>query len=288
MKRFPPYLPLIAMLIALLAITACASRVVQKGDYVLVTYTGMYQNGTVFDTNDIKERSLFPDYPDSHFALLPVQVGSGQVVPGFENALLGMKKGETKNVKIKAKDAYGGYDPSKTVKVPKNLTFPREMTLNRTAVTQKAAFLQNFQVTSVQPGQVFDTTDFTYNVTAVNSTDVTLYRLNATGDPIRLESFTWNSTLVKSTQLQFTYRNNVEPGRLYDTAYAYGPYNASLNSTHILLDTVFRVGQEFNTPSGPARVTTESLNAVTIDFNAPLAGEDLNFTITINTIQQKK
>ena len=66
----------------------------KNGDTVRVHYTGTLEDGTVFDS------SLDRDP-------LEVTLGEGMLIPGFENALLGMKKGESKTVVIKPEDAYG-------------------------------------------------------------------------------------------------------------------------------------------------------------------------------------
>jgi len=71
---------------------------VVSGDSVSVYYTGMLNNGTVFDSN-------------VNAAPLTFTVGAHQVIPGFENALTGMKAGETKTVNISVDQAYGPYHP---------------------------------------------------------------------------------------------------------------------------------------------------------------------------------
>jgi len=68
----------------------------KNGDIVEVDYTGTLENGTVFDTSVGGEPLNFT-------------LGEGQVIPGFEQAVLGMKVGESKNVTIPADEAYGPY-----------------------------------------------------------------------------------------------------------------------------------------------------------------------------------
>ena len=67
---------------------------VEKGNKVKVDYTGSFEDGNVFDTSEGKQPLEF-------------EVGSGQVIKGFDDALIGMEKGEEKEVKIESKDAYG-------------------------------------------------------------------------------------------------------------------------------------------------------------------------------------
>ncbi|MFP4476612.1 MAG: peptidylprolyl isomerase [Desulfatibacillaceae bacterium] len=70
---------------------------VQSGDYVKVHYTGTLENGEVFDSSHEREP-------------LEVQVGSGQVIPGFEKALEGMEETEKKTFTLEAAEAYGERD----------------------------------------------------------------------------------------------------------------------------------------------------------------------------------
>ena len=65
-----------------------------SGNTVKVHYTGTLTDGTTFD-------SSAGDDP------LEVVLGDGGVIPGFEQALVGMAVGETKTVTIPAAEAYG-------------------------------------------------------------------------------------------------------------------------------------------------------------------------------------
>lgn len=67
---------------------------VQFGDNVKVHYTGTFSDGQMFDTSDGSEPLAFT-------------VGAGQVIPGFDQALLGMQINETKNIVIPPGEAYG-------------------------------------------------------------------------------------------------------------------------------------------------------------------------------------
>jgi len=54
--------------------------------------------------------------------------GNQNIIPGLEKELNGMKVGEMKNVKVKAKDAYGEFNDELIFKVPL-ANFPKEVTL---------------------------------------------------------------------------------------------------------------------------------------------------------------
>jgi FKBP-type peptidyl-prolyl cis-trans isomerase 2 len=79
---------------------------VKTGSKVKVHYTGKLDNGEVFDSSDGREPLEF-------------EVGGKQVIPGFENGLIGMSVGDEKDIKIPAKDAYGERDERMIQKVPR-------------------------------------------------------------------------------------------------------------------------------------------------------------------------
>jgi len=70
------------------------AKKVENGSKVKVFYTGTLEDGKVFDTNEGKDALEFT-------------VGSKQVVPGFEEAVMGMAEGEEKEVTITPDKAYG-------------------------------------------------------------------------------------------------------------------------------------------------------------------------------------
>ena len=66
----------------------------KSGDTVKIHYTGTLDDGTQFDSSAGREPLEF-------------ELGSGQVIPGFDKAVEGMAVGDSKNVRIEAVDAYG-------------------------------------------------------------------------------------------------------------------------------------------------------------------------------------
>ncbi|MFH1404385.1 MAG: peptidylprolyl isomerase [Candidatus Altiarchaeota archaeon] len=83
----------------------------KKGDNVRIEYEGKLDDGTVFDSSD-KQGSP-----------LEFELGSGKVIPGFENAVLGMESGDEKEFTLKPSDAYGDHDPMMVQELPKS-NFP--------------------------------------------------------------------------------------------------------------------------------------------------------------------
>ena len=80
---------------------------IEKGNVVSVHYTGKLTDGTTFDSSQGREP-------------LTWQFGSGQMIPGFENALVGKNIGDkVESGIISPEDAYGQVREDLIVEVPK-------------------------------------------------------------------------------------------------------------------------------------------------------------------------
>ena len=81
----------------------------KQGDTVKVNYTGKLQDGTIFDSSIGRHPMQFT-------------VGKGQLIAGFEKAVLGMAAGDKKTVVIPCAEAYGPRQDTSIVEVErKNL-----------------------------------------------------------------------------------------------------------------------------------------------------------------------
>ena len=79
----------------------------KAGDTVKIHYTGTLDDGTQFDSSKGRDPLEF-------------EVGSGQVIPGFDKAVEGMAVGDTKTVNIPVEDAYGPRHDEMIQEVPKS------------------------------------------------------------------------------------------------------------------------------------------------------------------------
>lgn len=84
------------------------SRTVKKGNYILIEYTGKFEDGTIFDTTS-KEKAIEAGVynPEKEYSPFFFRVYTGQVIKGIDDGVLGMKEGEEKVLKISPEDAYG-------------------------------------------------------------------------------------------------------------------------------------------------------------------------------------
>jgi peptidylprolyl isomerase len=76
----------------------------KPGDTVKIHYTGKLDDGTVFDSSADREPLEFT-------------LSGGQVIPGFEQAVVGMAPGESKTEKIPMEQAYGPYRQEMVIQV---------------------------------------------------------------------------------------------------------------------------------------------------------------------------
>ena len=81
------------------------SNSVSTGQVVSVHYTGTFDNGEQFDSSHDREALTF-------------QVGNGQMISGFDAAVVGMSVGETKNITLSPTEAYGDALPQLVQQVP--------------------------------------------------------------------------------------------------------------------------------------------------------------------------
>ncbi len=80
---------------------------VKNGDTVSVHYTGALTSGEVFDSSLERKPLKFT-------------LGKGQLILGFEHAILGLLVGDKVTTKIPCKEAYGEYNSELIIEVPKN------------------------------------------------------------------------------------------------------------------------------------------------------------------------
>lgn len=66
----------------------------KAGDRVKVHYTGKLEDGTVFDSSKMREPLEFT-------------LGEGQVIPGFEEGIVGMNPSDEKTVEVPVDKGYG-------------------------------------------------------------------------------------------------------------------------------------------------------------------------------------
>ena len=67
---------------------------IEAGKTVKVHYKGTLDDGTVFDSSEGRDPIEF-------------EIGSGQVIPGFDSAVAGLEPGQSETINIPSAEAYG-------------------------------------------------------------------------------------------------------------------------------------------------------------------------------------
>lgn len=91
------------------------TEAIKSGDTIAVDYTGKLEDGEVFDSSEGKQPLTFT-------------VGAGMLIKGFDTAVVGMKKGESKTVTILPEEGYGPRNDEAFVQIPRD-QFPEEIPL---------------------------------------------------------------------------------------------------------------------------------------------------------------
>ncbi len=78
----------------------------EKGNKVKVHYKGKLKDGTTFDTSEGKTPLEFT-------------IGEGQLIPGFENGVIGLTEGESKEINLSPEDGYGERQEQLVGKIPR-------------------------------------------------------------------------------------------------------------------------------------------------------------------------
>ena len=102
----------------------------KRGDNVTVHYTGKLTDGTIFHSTDGKDPLI-------------CTLGSGQLILGLEEEIIGMSQGESKTVTIPQDKAYGPRNEQKVIDIPR-AQLPSE-------VEPEVGVLIQLQVLSNQP-----------------------------------------------------------------------------------------------------------------------------------------
>ncbi len=112
----------------------------KSGDTVRLHYKGTLDDGSVFDSSEGREPLEFT-------------VGSGQIIPGLDSAIPGMKVGDEKTVRIEPEDAYGARNPAATQAVPRT-HIPENVALS--IGLQLQARTENGQMMTVTVAEISD------------------------------------------------------------------------------------------------------------------------------------
>jgi FKBP-type peptidyl-prolyl cis-trans isomerase 2 len=108
-------------------------KTVQKDSVIDVDYEGRLEDGSIFDTSieEVAKKEETYDENRAPYVPLHVTLGKSQLIPGFENGLMGMKEGQEKTVNIPSDEAYGPYRKELIIAFDKNEERDKQLEIGR-------------------------------------------------------------------------------------------------------------------------------------------------------------
>jgi FKBP-type peptidyl-prolyl cis-trans isomerase 2 len=264
MKKF-----LILLLAAVILFSGCLTQTtvktgpVKTGDNISIDYTGSLPDGKVFDTSIEKvaiENNLFTQ--GRVYKPLNFTVGKGEVIPGLDKDVMGMKVGETKVFIIPPEEAYGQINPMmiqtypiiqvvptsfhRVVELPIDqfdgtfgpghkvgdiVTIPNtKINLTIQNITKNVSLSYNFKVGEQIPSNA----PWNETVVKVDDKNVTVNYSVKMNDLIQFPNVPWNTTVIGISNVNITLRHNSIPDTSMQTMF--GRIKVSFNETSIIMD----------------------------------------------------
>ncbi|MCK5594319.1 MAG: FKBP-type peptidyl-prolyl cis-trans isomerase [Candidatus Aenigmarchaeota archaeon] len=255
------------------------SIMVESGDTVEVNYIGSFTDGEVFDTSYeqvAKDNELYLE--GRSYSPLGFEVGAGQMIKGFDAAVVSMTVGETKTVTLAPEDAYGPSDPTKIVDMPTSID--RIITLEREFEIALADFAQVFAEDPVVDNIVSsDAFPWNFSVREVSDSNVSLEYMIDVNDTIILPQTIWESKVVSKNDTTITIIQNPEDGAGIETIFGTGIITLTEDKINIGFDVT--VGEKVTTPYGEGTIVGVTDESVTLDLNPAMVGKTLVFEITV-------
>ena len=119
------------------------------GDTVKVQFEGYLEDGTIFGSTTEEKPFEFT-------------IGQKHMLPGFENAVIGMQKGDTKTIALPPEEAYG-YPKKELVHVMDRSSFPQDIKIEIGKRLRVRTQDGNYTIVTVK--------DFTENTIVIDEND---------------------------------------------------------------------------------------------------------------------
>lgn len=257
---------------------------ITDGTYVTLNYTlrDGTADGKVLETTvyNIAMQNGMTGKTESEYTPFSVMVGSKQLIPGFENGLLGLKKWDTKVIEVPPELGYGTEPVESTIEkyqIAPIFTITQDISLFGDIITETVSRDQlpdNMKTATVW--QVFTgANNATATVTAANDTTITLDVKN-TSNP-----FYWKKVVVGATA-----ESELKDTQFRVTAIKWtGVTLEVINKNSPFYNKEFVVGAAIDTPSGKVEIKEIQEDTVIIKQSHPMLGKTLFFDIEIVDIK---
>ena len=239
---------------------------IAQGNTVNLRYAGTHTDGTEFDSGE-----------------LTVKIGDSSVISGFENALIGMKTGETKTVTIPPEEAYGEYYPERAISLELVQERDRIVTIKRYEEVPVSLFPQYFGKEAVVGDSVVST-PFTFLVSEIDDIAgiVTIEYDVSLGEMFTLPNMGWESEVVTIGEDEIELSQEPEDGYIMDTQF--GDVTVTKTADKVIMTIEPGIGNSVFTNTGAAIITGANETHLVLDENHPLAGKTLIFEIEVLSV----
>ena len=262
-------------------------KTVKVGDLVSANYIVTLEDGTVYDTtyeDMAKENRIYN--PDRLYGPINFTVGSGMMIEGFDEGVVGMRKGETKTLTIPPEKAYGPVNESLVEHLPIVEEMPYKHSFPRWMTTSLSEFEQWFGKNHTVGESLFvPSAGYNISLLSMNATHVTVSYELKEGDVFRSSKGNWNQTVLEVDEENITVAPDFTEG---DTIQIY-KYFWNSTVTNITDDVVTIAHNpipdiEFTDIFGHTTKIHFSNTEIIKDHNHPLAGKTLIFELTVEEI----
>jgi FKBP-type peptidyl-prolyl cis-trans isomerase 2 len=260
---------------------------VKVGDLVSVNYIVKLKDGTVYDTTYetiSKEEGIYN--PDRAYGPVNFSVGSGMMIEGLEEGVVGMKEGETKTLVIPPEKAYGPINESLVEHLPIVEEMPYKHSFPRRIITSLSVFEQWFGKNhSVGESLFVPSAGYNISLLSVNATHVTAgYELKE-GDFFRSSKGNWNLSVLDVSDENITVAPDFTVGDKIQI-YKYFWNSTVTNITDDIVTVAHNPVPDFEFTDIFGRTTKIHFSdtEIIIDHNHPLAGKTLIFELTVERI----
>lgn len=256
-------------------------KVVEKDDTISVNYIGqLNDSGLVFDTslmdvaidNTTYRKDATFEFRSSYLPL-NFTVGSGVTIKGFDNGVVGMKKGETKKITVFPWDGYGNWswDNVKNISVEENISKFETVSKSEFEARTGELGIENTTFTHWiwKWNATVDSVDGD-NVTIENLRGQPALNMNYTGLTVQSTKYDWNSTVtfINQTVIKISHKP-VE-----------GMNVSVLGGERVITLT--------NGRTNSGKVMSVTNETIAVDLNHKFAGKTLDFEITVLSIETKE
>jgi len=256
---------------------------VKSGDTIFIDYVG-HMDGKVYDTSNesvAKQNGVY--IANRTYRPLKFTVGKGEMIPGLDEGVIGMKVGETKTLTIPPEKGYGPIDPGKISTYPIVESIPATKTIPSAMEIPAGEFEKSFGPNHTVGDKIrIPGTNINMTVKSI-STNVSLAYDLTVGYKILHAGALWNENVESINDKNFTTRADVKKNDVVQEENV--PWNTTVidvNSTTITLRNNAIPDTEIPGLSGSMRIHFNE-TAITIDQNNKFAGKTLIFEVTLKS-----